>query len=114
MTRAMGVRMSGFPISARTAPSRYCTIEWIMDSGWIITEIWSFCALKSHFASMNSKPLFIMVAESTEIFRPMLQVGCATASSGVIASKGLRSLFRNGPPEPVRRSLDTPAAFRSQ
>ena len=30
-------------------------------------------------ASMSSSPLFIMVAESTEIFRPMLQLGWAQA-----------------------------------
>ena len=33
---------------------------------------------------MISKPLFIMVAESTEIFRPMSLFGCAQASSGLI------------------------------
>ena len=32
---------------------------------------------------MNSSPLFMSVAESTEILRPMTQFGCAQASSGV-------------------------------
>ena len=34
-------------------------------------------------ASISSSPLFIKVAESTEIFRPMTQRGCAQACSGV-------------------------------
>ena len=37
-------------------------------------------------ASISSRPLFIMVAESTEILAPMLQFGWATACSGVIAA----------------------------
>ena len=36
----------------------------------------------SRCASISSSPLFIMVAESTEILRPMLQFGCAQACSG--------------------------------
>ena len=53
-------------------------------------------------ASMSSRPLFIMVAESTEIFAPMSQVGCATASAGVARAIAARSQVRNGPPEAVR------------
>ncbi len=34
---------------------------------------------------MSSSPLFIMVAESTEILRPMSQLGWAQACSGVTA-----------------------------
>ena len=30
---AIGVRISGDPICAKTDPSRYSTIEWIMDCG---------------------------------------------------------------------------------
>ena len=36
---------------------------------------------------MNSSPLFMSVAESTEIFRPITQFGCAQASSGVTRSR---------------------------
>jgi hypothetical protein len=36
---------------------------------------------------MTSSPLFIIVAESTEILRPIDHVGCAQASSGVTRSK---------------------------
>jgi hypothetical protein len=32
---------------------------------------------------INSSPLFIILAESTEIFAPMLQFGWATACAGV-------------------------------
>ena len=49
-----------------------------------MTSISSALALKSQRASMYSKPLFIMVAESTEIFLPIDQLGCATACSGVM------------------------------
>jgi hypothetical protein len=43
-----------------------------------------------------------MVAESIEIFAPMLQLGCARACSGVAAAISWRLLVRNGPPEAVR------------
>ena len=54
-------------------------------------------------ASMNSRPLFIIVALSTEIFAPMLQFGWATAWAGVTSSSSARALPRKGPPEPVSR-----------
>ena len=56
-------------------------------------------------ASMNSSPLFIMVAESTLIFAPMLQFGWLTAISGVTSRVCSRVQPRNGPPEPVSRIL---------
>ena len=56
-------------------------------------------------ASMNSRPLFIMVAESTLIFAPMLQFGWWTAISGVTSRVSSRVQPRNGPPEPVSRIL---------
>ena len=56
-------------------------------------------------ASTNSRPLFIRVELSTEIFAPMLQLGWRTASSGVMPSNSSRRLPRKGPPEPVSRIL---------
>ena len=42
--------------------------------------------------------------ESIVIFGPMLQVGCASASSGVTSSSSSRVRPRNGPPDAVRTS----------
>ena len=39
--------------------------------------------LNSQQASITSSPLFIMVAESTEILRPITQFGWAQACAGV-------------------------------
>ena len=39
---------------------------------------------------MSSRPLFMSVAESTEILRPMTQFGCAQACSGVTGSSAPR------------------------
>ena len=58
-------------------------------------------------ASITSKALFIMVAESTEILRPMLQLGWAQASWGVTWDRVLGSRVRNGPPDAVRMILLT-------
>ena len=52
-----------------------CTTDW----GWMTTSRLSGGQLNSQCASISSKPLFIMVAESTEIFLPILQFGCFTA-----------------------------------
>ena len=51
---------------------------------------------------MTSRALFIMVAESTEILRPMTQLGWAQACSGVTSLNVRGSRVRNGPPEAVR------------
>src|SRR5882672_4368863 len=75
--------MSGWPSWAITEPSAYSTIEWTTLCGWTTTWICSGPAPNSQRASMTSNPLFIMVAESTEILRPMIQFACAHASSGV-------------------------------
>eukprot|EP01022_Parablepharisma_sp_SALTPOND_P013892 TRINITY_DN1866_c0_g2_i1.p1 TRINITY_DN1866_c0_g2~~TRINITY_DN1866_c0_g2_i1.p1 ORF type:complete len:1951 (-),score=559.27 TRINITY_DN1866_c0_g2_i1:2287-8139(-) len=107
---AMGVRMSGLPSCASTEPSAQETMEWITLCGWITTSILSAGAPKSQCASITSRPLFIMVAESTEILRPMTHLGCATASSTVTRSRVLTSRVRKGPPEAVRRIFSTPWA----
>ena len=56
-------------------------------------------------ASINSRPLFIIVALSMLIFAPMLQFGWRTARSGVTSRVSSRVQPRNGPPEPVSRIL---------
>ena len=61
-------------------------------------------APKRKCASINSRPLFMSVAESMVIFGPMLQVGCASASAGVTAASSSRVRPRNGPPDAVRTS----------
>jgi hypothetical protein len=53
-------------------------------------------------ASITSSALFIIVAESTEILRPITQFGCAQASSGVTRASVAGSRPRNGPPDAVR------------
>ena len=69
-----------------TEPSTYSTIEWITLWGCTTTWICSADAPNSQCASITSRPLFISVAESTEIFRPITQLGCAQACSGVTAA----------------------------
>ena len=110
---AIGVRMSGLPSCAITEPSTYSTIEWTTLCGWITTSICSGRASNSQCASITSSPLFIMVAESTEILRPITQLGCAQACSGVTCGRRSSGVARNGPPEAVSRMRRTPARCRS-
>ena len=86
-----------------TVPSTSSTMEWMMLCGWTTTWISSGVTPKRCMASINSSPLFIIVAESTEIFAPILQLGCFTACSGVTSSSSARLLPLNGPPEPVSK-----------
>src|SRR6185312_11646545 len=79
---AMGVRMSGFESCASTDPSSYSTMEWITLWGCTTTSTCSGPVPNNQQASITSRPLFIMVAESTDILRPMFQVGWAQASAG--------------------------------
>ncbi|MNY79500.1 hypothetical protein D3C86_2201580 [compost metagenome] len=51
-----------------------------------------------------------MVAESTEILRPIDHFGCLQASSGVTVSSVSTARLRKGPPEAVSRILVTPEA----
>jgi len=106
---AMGVRMSAWPSSASTEPSTYCTSECTTLCGWTTTSTCSGAAANSQQASMTSRPLFIIVAESTEILRPMAQLGWAQASSGVTAASVSGARRKNGPPEPVSRMRSTPS-----
>src|SRR5699024_9036233 len=52
--------------------------------------------------------LLIIVAESTDIFLPISQFGCAHAWSGVTRFKSSIGVFKNGPPEAVNNSLRIP------
>ena len=96
--------MSFFASWAMRDPSTNSTKEWISDCGWTTTSICSPGRPKRKWASMTSRPLFIMVAESIVIFGPIFHVGCARASSTVIASNVSRRRSRNGPPDAVRTS----------
>ena len=57
---------------------------------------------KSHFASITSNPLFIMVDESIVTFAPIFQLGCFKASSFVAFAILSLSHVLNGPPDAVR------------
>jgi hypothetical protein len=46
------------------------------------------------------EPLFIIVAESTLILRPMTQFGCAHASSGVTLASSRGGVCEMGRPTP--------------
>ena len=59
---------------------------------------------------MTSNALFIMVAESTEILRPITQLGWAQAWSGVTSRKVDNSRVRKGPPEAVKMIFSTRSA----
>ena len=71
--------MSGVPSCASTDWSRQTTIEWMMLCGMDQHLDLLRARSNSQRASMTSSALFIMVAESTEILRPMTQLGWAQA-----------------------------------
>ncbi len=79
--------MSVTEICARMEPSMNSTSEWTVDCGWTVTRTFSAGRSKRRQASMTSKPLFIMVAESMVMRWPMTQVGCLRACAGVMWSK---------------------------
>jgi hypothetical protein len=58
-----------------------------MLCGWTTTSTRSCDTRNSQQASASSSPLFMSVAESTEILRPMSQFGCAQACSGVTPAR---------------------------
>ncbi len=61
---------------------------------------------------MTSSPLFIRVAESMVILRPIDHVGWLRASAGVMAAKVSRGRVRKGPPDAVRTRRRTSAGER--
>ena len=80
-------------------PSTNSTSEWTMLCGCTTTSTWSMGTPKSHRASIISSPLLNSVAESMVILRPMFQVGCFSACSGVTSARSLAAVLRNGPPD---------------
>ena len=58
----------------------------------------------SQRASMTSSPLFISVAESIVIFRPISQLGCLRHRCNVTPANSSALQPRNGPPEAVSNS----------
>ena len=95
----MGRRISGMPSWAFTAPSSNCTIEWMTDWGCTTTSIWLGWTPNSHLASITSKPLFIMEAESMVILAPISQLGCFRACALVTDFSCSRVQVRKGPPK---------------
>ena len=57
----------------------------------------------NHFASIISKPLFIIEAESIVIFAPIVQFGCLKACAFVTVASSSSVFRRNGPPEAVSK-----------
>ena len=68
--------------------------------------------LKSRTASITSKPLFIIVAESMVMRRPIFHVGCFSAWATVIFANSSRGVCRNGPPEAVSHIVRPHASVR--
>ncbi len=90
--------MSGEPSCAIIDPSTNSTSEWTIDCGWMTTSICSGRRSNSQRASMISRALFIMVAESIVILGPMVQVGWRRASAIVTCLSCSAVWLRNGPP----------------
>ena len=67
----------------------------------------------SQRASIISRPLLNMVAESMVIFRPITHDGCLSACSTVMPANSSIGVSRNGPPEAVRISRRTDSGGRS-
>src|SRR3546814_4534930 len=84
------MRMSGEPSCARVEQSTYSTIEWITDCGWTRMPMRSSPTGNRWCASISSRPLFIIVAESTLIFAPIDQLGRSEEHTSE-----LQSLMRN-------------------
>ena len=97
----IGSFMSGTPIWASTEPSENSTPEWKIDWGWMTISTWSRRRPNRFMISIISKPLFIRVAQSIVIFRPIFQVGCLRAMSGVTSARSPLYLAK-APPEAVR------------
>ena len=93
--------MSVTEICARIEPSMNSTSECTVDWGWMVTRTLAGGRLKRRQASMISKPLFIMVAESMVMRWPITQVGCLSACAGVMCSNSAAGVERKGPPDAV-------------
>ena len=76
-----------------------------MLCGCTNTSICEAFTPNSHLASMTSKPLFIIVAESMVILAPISQVGWRSASALVTCANCAAVKVRKGPPDAVSRIL---------
>ena len=94
--------MSGVESWDRMEPSTNSTIECTTLCGWTMTSTCGIGMLNSQRASIISRPLLNMVAESMVILRPITHEGCFNACSTVMPAKSSRGVCRNGPPEAVR------------
>ena len=70
------------------------------------SSMWVASTENNHFASIDSNPLFIMVAESTDIFLPIFHLGCFKINSIRNESNRDLGMLSNGPPEAVRYIFD--------
>ena len=107
-----GPRMSGGPSCASTPWSLSSTKPWTTDWGWTTTAIRSAGRPKRWWASMTSRALFIIVAESIVIFGPMSQLGCRSACSGVASRIRSAGQSRKGPPDAVSTTRSTSSIDR--
>ena len=101
----MGRCMSGTPSWALTEPSTNSTIECTIDWGCTTISMAAGGQSKSHRASIISKPLFIIDAESTVTLAPIFQLGWLRASATVTFPSCSFESLRKGPPLAVRRIL---------
>src|SRR5215216_4899868 len=100
----MGSLMSGSAACNTTEPSSNsappCTTDWRCTT----TRTSSNGTPKRWCASITSRPLFIMVAESMVIFGPIRHVGCLSASSGPASTSLALSNEKKGPPDAVNKT----------
>src|SRR5918993_4243754 len=97
----MGSLMSGSAACNTTEPSSKNAPPWTTDWRGTTTRTSSNATPKRWCASITSRPLFIMVAESMVIFGPIRHVGCFSASSGPTSTSLAFSKEKNGPPDAV-------------
>src|SRR5215211_7617721 len=97
----IGSLMSGNAACNTTEPSLKKAPPWTTDWRCTTTRTSSNATSKRWCASITSRPLFIMVAESMVIFGPIRHVGCASASLGPASTSLAFSKEKKGPPEAV-------------
>ena len=93
--------MSGKWYKKKVVPFFSFIMAWTSDWGWIIISYLFSWNGNNFNASLNSKTLFINVAESIEIFLPIDHFGCFIASLGFMFLNFFLFRFRNGPPDAV-------------
>ena len=96
---------------AKTDPSINSTSECTILWGCTTTSTCLIGKPKSQWASIISKPLLNMVAESIVIFCPIDHVGCFNACAKVTFSIAWALLCRKGPPDAVKMTFRTSFSF---